>query len=172
MELLRTGGEYSYHEFIQQADEVYRLEFDLVPTNPFPDNEMELLDDHLRDMGTDEFNMEAKVDEEDSSLDPEEDLLKSAGALVDGDYGSFEAKFSDESGETRPYNSKGEYETEEIPEPEEIEDMQPRTDILLSSISDALSRRENESDDEASESASSRSQQSDKSLFDYEESKE
>jgi len=119
LDYLREGGEYDYREFTEYADKILELEFELVPTNPYPHDDMEILDDHIRAMDAEEFEIGAESDDEES-LNPDEDLLRSAGAMADGDYGEFEATYEDEDGEEKEYNSRGNPATQTTKEPDTV----------------------------------------------------
>lgn len=123
----RIGGDKDFEEIVAAAERITRVEFNLEPTNPYPDEDMEILDDHIRAMGADDFVLRAEVEEEEeeqgdetneAELEPREDFIRSGAAMSNGGYGSYQVKYYDEEGEDHQYNSKGERAREELPEPE------------------------------------------------------
>lgn len=137
MEILRTGGEYSYKEFVSNVDKIREIKFELEPTNPYPDDDMEILDDHIRAMNAETFEMGAEADD-DEELDPREDFLRSGGAMSDGDYGKFKATYIDDDGEEQEYDSRGKHVKKEGKEPETVGGLIPQMGQLLRNLKDAV----------------------------------
>lgn len=50
-----------FQEIIDQSEVSY-VDFDLVPTNPTSDPDMQILDDHIQETGADSFGVDAKAD--------------------------------------------------------------------------------------------------------------
>lgn len=120
--LLRTGGEYTFDEVASRVNRVFAVDFELEPTNPYPDEDMAILDNHIHDMNADEFELEAETKE--GELNTDEDFIRSGAAMSDvGDYGDYIIKYEDDEGEEHEYNSRGERATEEVDEPEALHDL-------------------------------------------------
>lgn len=148
MRLLRTGGDKEFQEVISEAQKVTEVEFDLEPTNPYPQDDMEILDDHIRAMNADEFEMTARVEEDqeededkdDDSLDPSEDFIRSGAALSEGGYGNYIVDYITSDGEEQLYNSRGERAKEEVPEPETLGGIRPHINRLQERLDQLISR--------------------------------
>lgn len=140
MSILRTGGELSFEDVVSNAEKVRKVDFDLEPTNPYPDEDMEILDDHIRAMNAEDFKMVAEA-KEDESLNPEEDFIRSGAALSEGNYGNYVVELLTEDGEELTYNSRGERAREELPEPETVGGLKPYLNDLMNRIEELLIQR-------------------------------
>lgn len=139
IELQRTGGDKHYSEILQDARRVYSVDFDLVPVNPSADEEMEILDDHIKEMNAEEMGFDAESGE---GLNYEEDFIRSAFAMSDdGGYGDYTIRF-EKDGEKETYNSRGDHATTELEEPEELDDLKTIAEKLLTRLQQLLSQND------------------------------
>lgn len=122
--------------FITPTDELQRiidettvrvLNFDLHPTNPFPQEAMEELDEEIKDMNADEVELDAEADDR---LNPENDLLQSALAFAETDYGDVKVIY-EENSETHEFNTKGVPASTHIRDPADLEDLIARSRPLI-----------------------------------------
>lgn len=81
---------------LQDVEDVYRLleeatvkyvNFDLVPTNPTSDPDMQILDERIQNMAAEQFGMTA---ESDSEINMDDDLMQAALNMANAGYGNWE----------------------------------------------------------------------------------
>lgn len=122
--------------FITPTDELERiieetkvrvLNFDLEPTNPFPQEGMQALDEEIKDMEADEVELDAEAD---GGLNPENDLLESALAFAETEYGDVKVVY-EENNETHEFNTKGVPASTRISEPSDLEDVIAKSRPLI-----------------------------------------
>lgn len=136
VELKRTGGDKHYSEILEDVRRVYSVDFDLRPVNPSADEEMEILDEHIKGMNADDMGLDAQSKE---GLNYDEEFIRSAFALSDeGDYGDYTIRYQ-KSGETETYDSRGEHATTEKEEPEDLDDLRALAIQLLDRLKDLIS---------------------------------
>lgn len=147
IELVRTGGDKHYKEILREARRIFSVDFDLEPVNPSADEEMEILDSHIKGMNADEMGLEAESGE---GLNPDDEFIRSGFALSDdGDYGDYTVRF-EKDGETVTYDSRGDYEREESQDPDDLDDLKTQAKALLTKLDELLTNWRSSEDDEDS----------------------
>lgn len=143
IDLLRTGGDRHYSEILREARRVYSIDFELEPVNPSANEEMEILDDHIKAMNANEMGLKA---ESDNGLNPEEEFLRSGFALSDdGGYGDYIIRYQ-RGDETETYDSRGDYATETESDPEDLDDLKSLAKRLIERLKDLISDMSEESE--------------------------
>jgi hypothetical protein len=95
---------------------IQNVDFDLVPTNPTNEPDMEILDNHIQEMGADEVNLSAESStdtdagdtitaEADGGINMDEDLMQAALSMSAAGYGEFRMDYFDEN-RSDTYNSR------------------------------------------------------------------
>lgn len=129
--------------FITPTDELERiieetkvrvLNFDLRPTNPFPQEGMQELDEEIKDMKAEEVELDAEAD---GGLNPENDLLQSALAFAETEYGDVKVVY-DENNETHEFNTRGVPASTRIPEPADLDDLIAKSRPLINGAEQLL----------------------------------
>jgi hypothetical protein len=113
-------------EIIDQSEVSY-VNFDLVPTNPTSDPDMQILDDHIQNAGADSFGVDAKAD---GGLNMEDDLLQAALNMSAAGYGEFEMEYEQDDRRER-YKSSNKPAAQEIDRPENLDDLHTRAKDLI-----------------------------------------
>ena len=85
--LLKDAGNV---EDLLEETEVQTVEFDLVPTNPTSDPDMQVLDNHIRNMEADNFGIDAKAD---GGINMDDDLMQAALSMSNAGYGDFQMEY-------------------------------------------------------------------------------
>jgi len=105
-------------ELLDTAEIMY-ADFDLVPTNPTADPDMEVLDNHIRNMEADNFAMAAKSD---GGINMDDDLMQAALAMSTAGYGNFEAEYERDD-RIEHYASADKPASHEVDRPSRLEDL-------------------------------------------------
>ncbi|PSQ19702.1 hypothetical protein BRD04_09790 [Halobacteriales archaeon QS_9_67_17] len=122
--------------FITPTDELERiidqtkvrvLNFDLEPTNPFPQDGMQELDEEIKNMKAEEVELDAEAD---GGLNPENELLQSALAFAETKYGDVKVVY-EENNETHEFNTKSVPASTRISEPSNLEDLIAKSRPLI-----------------------------------------
>ena len=114
--LLKDAGDV---ERILEETEVQSVEFDLVPTNPTSDPDMEVLDNHIRNMEADIFGMDAKAD---GGINMDDDLMKAALSMSNAGYGDFQMEYERQNRREK-YSSADKPASQETDKPSNLEDL-------------------------------------------------
>jgi hypothetical protein len=112
----------SIDTILQEAPNIQELEFELVPTNPEADEEMEELDNHIKNMNAGDFGMRAEASGEES-LNTEDSLLNAAIQFVRNRYGDAKATFI-RDGENIERRTKRRPMVQQTEEPEDIDELE------------------------------------------------
>ena len=136
----------TFEQVRAEADRVKRTHFELEPTNPGPTEEMEELDEHIRGMNADEFEMGANSE---TTLDLDESLLRGgiAMALAEEDYGDLDMEYIKKDGTKASYTSQEGPAKHKTDTPESIDDLVGIVEDLLEIVSNYTQENESGEDD-------------------------
>lgn len=115
-------------EYIMNETTVRSVNFDLEPTNPFPEDAFQELDEELHSMNA----KEAGIDAEGAAggLNPENDLLESALAFAESEYGDVFVIY-EEDGERNEFNTKERPASTIISKPQNLEELVARREPII-----------------------------------------
>lgn len=116
---------------LEEADNVFSVDFSLVPTNPVNDEEMRVLDTPMQEMGADELIFYPAADT--GSLETDHPYLQSGFALSNNGYGDFEMSY-EQDGENKIYNSRNRPARFEIEEPDGLGGMRDKVDDIYNQV--------------------------------------
>lgn len=134
---------------LMEMPDVQVLDFDLRPTNPEADDEMENLDERIKNMRANRFGLRADAGSAES-LNTDDELLRAAIQFVRREYGEAVAVRKTEEGEyTRDTRKRPA--TEEVEQPEEIDDLEKRRTDLIEYAQTLIERGEIEDPRQESE---------------------
>lgn len=113
-------------QLIEESDIKY-ADFDLIPTNPTSNPDMQVLDDHIQNMEAEQFEMAAKSD---ASINMEDDLMQAALNMSAAGYGNFEIGYERDE-RTEVYKSEDRPASQEIDRPSTLEDLLGKASELI-----------------------------------------
>lgn len=105
-------------DLISESQVMYAT-FDLVPTNPTSDPDMQVLDNHIQNMEADSFNMSVQTD---GGINMDDDLMQAALNMSTAGYGNFELEYEQDDRVER-YKSANRPAAQEIDRPSTLDDL-------------------------------------------------
>jgi len=115
-------------ETLIQESEIKYIDFDLVPTNPTSDPDMQALDDHIQNMEAESFGMSAEADG--GGINMDDDLMQAALNMSVSGYGEFEMDYERDDRRDR-YRSTDRPAAKEIQSPDTLSDLVGRAGDLI-----------------------------------------
>lgn len=123
---------------LSEASRIFFVEFDLIPTNPEADEEMQIIDDRIHEMGADRVGISAESEDE---LDADDPWIRSGFAMSNGGYGEYKVGY-EKDGEEEEYNSRNRPATYETDEPDTLGGLKSKVGEIQERMETILSRGE------------------------------